>query len=215
MAERDSTRQILLDTAIALFGEHGYEAVSIRMLAETAGVNVAAINYHFGSKDDLYVGAIDALAELIEPRLEAITVLADHAQAVAGNDPQRQALVISQIVDTLLRTLLSTEMLETAIPFVLRELFFPGPHFDRLYAAVPGRLHHTVTGMVAWVLGLEPESEAAIVRAHAVIGQIIIFHLGRPILLRRLQQPAYAPALIEEIITQARTSVLSSLGLPI
>ena len=91
MAERDSTRQILLDTAIALFGEHGYEAVSIRMLAETAGVNVAAINYHFGSKDDLYVGAIEALAELIEPRLEAITVLADHAQAVAGNDPDRRA----------------------------------------------------------------------------------------------------------------------------
>jgi len=214
MAERDSTRQILLDTAIRLFGQRGYDAVSTRMLAEAAAVNVAAIKYHFGSKDHLYVGAIDAIVDLIEPRLDIVTQLAEHAKAIAGSDLQRQAEVIRQLVNTVLTTLLETPMLQTAIPFVLRELFVPGPHFSRLYEAVPKRLHVMLTDLVAWILSLDPESEAAKVRTHAVVGQIIIFHLGRPILLRRLQTDLYSPKIIDEIRAQATASILSSLGLP-
>lgn len=47
------TRDLLLDTAERLFAEDGYAAVSVRKITQEAGVNVAAISYHFGSKDDL------------------------------------------------------------------------------------------------------------------------------------------------------------------
>ena len=49
----DSTRQKLLDTAERLFADHGIGAISLREIIRTAGVNVAAIHYHFGSKDEL------------------------------------------------------------------------------------------------------------------------------------------------------------------
>ncbi len=214
MVERDGTRQTLLDTAIALFGQHGYDAVSTRTLAQHAGVNVAAIKYHFGSKDDLYIGAIDAIVALMQPRLDLVTQIASHAKSVAGNDRQRQATVMAQIIDTVLTTFLSTPMLQTAIPFVLRELFVPGPHFERLYTAVPMRLHEMLTDLVAWILDLEPESERAKIRTHAIVGQMIVFHLGRPILLHRLHMDTYSEAVIEEIRRQVTTSVLASLGLP-
>jgi AcrR family transcriptional regulator len=48
-----ATRERILDAAEALFVEHGFEATSMRMITARAGVNLAAINYHFGSKEAL------------------------------------------------------------------------------------------------------------------------------------------------------------------
>ncbi len=47
------TRERILDTAEALFGERGYAATSLRQIIAEAGVNLAAIHYHFGSKEHL------------------------------------------------------------------------------------------------------------------------------------------------------------------
>ncbi len=47
------TRTRILDAAEELFMLHGFEGTSMRLLTSSAGVNLAAVNYHFGSKDAL------------------------------------------------------------------------------------------------------------------------------------------------------------------
>ena len=47
------TRTRILDAAEELFMQHGFEGTSMRQLTSRAGVNLAAVNYHFGSKDAL------------------------------------------------------------------------------------------------------------------------------------------------------------------
>ena len=47
---QDLTRERILDAAEALFSEHGFAKTSLRMITTSAGVNLAAVNYHFGSK---------------------------------------------------------------------------------------------------------------------------------------------------------------------
>src|SRR2546428_8080139 len=47
------TRTRILDAAEELFMQHGFEGASMRMLTAKAGVNLAAVNYHFGSKHAL------------------------------------------------------------------------------------------------------------------------------------------------------------------
>jgi len=54
-----STADRILDAAEELFADNGFEKVSLRHLTRAAGVNLAAVNYHFGSKDAL----IDAVIE--------------------------------------------------------------------------------------------------------------------------------------------------------
>src|SRR5438094_10489788 len=84
------TRMRILDVAEELFGEEGIERVSIRDITDKAKVNLAAINYHFGSKEDLVVAVFErrvvpvneaglAALDLVEksagkriPKLEAI-----------------------------------------------------------------------------------------------------------------------------------------------
>lgn len=63
MAKVDTKDQIL-DAAEHLFAEQGFAATSLRQLTARAGVNLAAVNYHFGSKDDL---AKAVLHRRIEP----------------------------------------------------------------------------------------------------------------------------------------------------
>ena len=53
-AENKEVRERLLDAAETHFSEKGYEATSIRDLTADAGCNVAAVNYHFGGKENLY-----------------------------------------------------------------------------------------------------------------------------------------------------------------
>jgi AcrR family transcriptional regulator len=50
---QSETQIRILDTAEELFMQHGFEGASMRMLTAKAGVNLAAVNYHFGSKDAL------------------------------------------------------------------------------------------------------------------------------------------------------------------
>ena len=48
------TRVRILDVAESLFMEHGFEATGLRQITTRAGVNLAAVNYHFGSKEELF-----------------------------------------------------------------------------------------------------------------------------------------------------------------
>ncbi len=70
------TRERILNVAEALFAEHGFEGASLRMITAAAGVNLAAVNYHFGSKEKLieevFRRRLTWLNEVRRQRLEAL-----------------------------------------------------------------------------------------------------------------------------------------------
>ncbi|MCP5181562.1 MAG: CerR family C-terminal domain-containing protein [Pseudomonadales bacterium] len=214
MITATDTRTALVQSAIRLIGLNGYEGVTTRQLAQDAGANVAAISYHFGGKDGLCKAAIDHVVSLVQPRLDFVGAVVAQARELAGNDPVRQARLLAQIVETMLETLLRTPELRSVLPFVVREMFAPGPYFDRFYRAVPQRVHELLTDVVAWILDLDTGSDAAKIRAHAVLGQLLVFQFGRPVLLRRLRARDYTAAQFATIRAQVTESVLRSLGLP-
>lgn len=49
------TRDRLLDEAEDLFAQRGFHAVSVREITKAAQSNLAAVNYHFGNKQNLYL----------------------------------------------------------------------------------------------------------------------------------------------------------------
>ncbi|WP_181919333.1 TetR/AcrR family transcriptional regulator [Alkalilimnicola ehrlichii] len=53
MAQQADTKERILDAAEALFSEHGFVNTSMRSITQSANVNLAAVNYHFGSKEEL------------------------------------------------------------------------------------------------------------------------------------------------------------------
>lgn len=64
----EPTRVDILDTAERLFSQRGFAATSVRDITTAAGVNVAAVNYHFGGKADLLRGVTDRVVEPLNER---------------------------------------------------------------------------------------------------------------------------------------------------
>jgi len=86
------TKDKILDTAERLIGEQGYAATSLRHIIAEAGVNLAAVHYHFGSKEELLDEVVMRKAALVNPvRLARL----DRAEALAGNKP----VAVSAVLD--------------------------------------------------------------------------------------------------------------------
>ncbi len=82
---RSSATQVkILDAAEALFMEHGFEATSMRQITSEAEVNLAAVNYHFGSKEDLFEAVLTRrLDPMNQERLALLTLLERESTAQA------------------------------------------------------------------------------------------------------------------------------------
>jgi AcrR family transcriptional regulator len=94
------TRDRVLRVAIREFALHGFDGPSIRDLTIAAGVNQAAINYHFGSKDGLIKTIFDELATpLIEERLAGLNQL-EHQ---ADGSPLTLETIIRVMVEPVVR----------------------------------------------------------------------------------------------------------------
>jgi AcrR family transcriptional regulator len=104
-----STRQRILDEAVALFLTSGYTSGSLRTIADRVGITQAAVYYHFPAKDDL-------LIELFEPPLSAYAKLVDEVEArrKAEGTVDRRAL-LSAVLDHLLEHRDVVSLVETDI----------------------------------------------------------------------------------------------------
>ena len=59
------TKEQILNTAERLFAEHGFAGTSLRGVVREAKVNIAAIHYHFGSKEELFIAVVQRVAKPI------------------------------------------------------------------------------------------------------------------------------------------------------
>jgi len=94
------TKSRILDAAEHLFMEHGFEATSLRQLTSQAGVNLAAVNYHFGSKEDLFQAVLTRrLDALNQERIALLTRL----EREAGERPVPCEKILSAMLIPALR----------------------------------------------------------------------------------------------------------------
>jgi AcrR family transcriptional regulator len=94
------TRTRILDTAEHLFMLNGFEGSSMRQITSEAGVNLAAANYHFGSKEALLQAVFKRRLEWLNA--ERLRVL-DEMEAQAGGQPLKPSQVVDAFFGTLLR----------------------------------------------------------------------------------------------------------------
>jgi TetR/AcrR family transcriptional regulator len=69
---KDPTRAILMKAAGKLFAKHGLDGVTVRDIAQEAGVNVAAVSYHFEGKEGLYRAVIEEFAREKQTKIEGM-----------------------------------------------------------------------------------------------------------------------------------------------
>lgn len=104
--QHPDTRERILDAAEALFVEHGFEATSMRMITGRAVVNLASVNYHFGSKEALIQEVFRRrLTWLNEQRLNALA----RFEAEAKGAPLKPHQIVEAFFGVSLRMAADTE----------------------------------------------------------------------------------------------------------
>lgn len=94
------TRERILDAGERLFMAHGYEGTSMRQITGEAGVNLAAVNYHFGSKESLMQEVFRRRLDwLNEERMRVLDLL----EIEAAGQPVKPSAIVDAFFGTLLR----------------------------------------------------------------------------------------------------------------
>lgn len=157
-----ATRAQLLEQAGVLFAERGFDRVTARLIAQRAGSNAAAINYHFGGIDNLY-------AELLVEAHNRIVNFQDLVAALAELD--EPAAKLRKVIEMIVQAWTGAGSSSWAVRVIAREVLAPSPHNDvlRLRAVEPKK--SLVLGLVAELVGLP--------REHPIVGRAC-FSLAAP-----------------------------------
>jgi AcrR family transcriptional regulator len=211
-ARGEHTRQRLLEAAIELFGELGYERASTRAIARRAGVSLPALQYYFGGKEGLHRACAEYITEDVVSRLGPA---AERVRTALGrHDLTRAELLelLRAVVEPFLEGL-ATERPESWALFFARAQGEHSAAFDAIFQQIGGRLLAIVTEIVSRILGRPAASPEVAIRAVFVVGQLTLVRRARPVMLRALGWPDFAGERLQtlkEVVWQGIESSLSS-----
>lgn len=169
----DSTPGRILDAAEKLFADRGFSATSMRAITNAAGVNLAAVNYHFGSKDRLIVAVVTrGISPINRVRLERLDgLLRAHEQG----DRTGKVLSLELVLDHFYRPAFEYFQDPARIPFLRllgKSLFESGPFIGELMEREWMPLLHRYLDALKRCLSHLPEEEV-LWRFHFAVGSMI------------------------------------------
>jgi len=186
------TKDRLIAAATELFAERGFQGTTIRDIAERARVNVAAGNYHFGSKKALYLEVLRAQFAAIRAELRR--------RGATRPEAELARLTRAELADVLrarVRTMLDLLLGPPPGPhgaLMQREMCDPS---EALPVIVDEFVRPMVREMVATVVHLAPRLDARTIErcVFSIIGQAIFYRFTMPATLHMWGVPSYPRSL--------------------
>lgn len=184
MAEQ--TREQILQAAESLFARAGYANTSLRQITDAAGANIAAVNYHFSSKENLLIEILD---RIVVPLNDARLELLDDLEA-EGTPSAEQILTAFLLPD--LQLIQKLRARDPALPRFVSRMYSEasdlmsrviGRQFavtqERFYDAFSRALPHLSSEDIAW-------------RLHCVVG-IVLY------LFASVEAPGMSPMVTDDL----------------
>lgn len=92
-----STKSVILDVAEALFAEQGFNQTSMRTITRSADVNLASVNYHFGSKKNLIQAVFKRYFDELMPKIDEVLEHLPLHTGFAGIQALFNALIVPMV----------------------------------------------------------------------------------------------------------------------
>ena len=165
----DETRRRILEAAGPRFAGKGFDATTVREVTADAGVNLAAVNYHFRSKEELYLEAV----RLAACSVESSTPLPD----LDGLAPEER---LRLFIRTLLTRLRRDDVPDWHRELIMRELAQPRCGATEVF--VEGFVRPSFSALTGILRDLlppgVPDEDVALV-GNSIVGQCLHYHHAR------------------------------------
>jgi len=182
----EQTRARLLEAAREVFAEYGFQAATVREICRRADANVAAVNYHFGSKDELLAEALNF------NQLKALQI----ANVAADACPETR---LRMFIRDFLLMLLDEKNGSRQCRMMARELADPTPALDKIVNEALAPLHEFLGVLVREIVG-DSVGEAEQLRCvFSILGQCSFYYHSEPVLQRLHPELRYDRKEIEAI----------------
>ncbi len=196
------TRDRLLEAASEVFAEQGLRSATVRKICRRAGANVAAINYHFGDKQQLYNAVLE----------QAFFSLAGEDPTDLGVDDAASAHErLHAFVRSLLMQLLSEGRAATYAKLVAREMVDPTDAINRV---IEEGMRPQIELLLDLVRDqLRPNADDQQVRrcASSILGQCLFYYFARHVILQIPLEEHLQPENVEAIAAHITTMSLAAL----
>ncbi len=204
----DDTRQRLLLAAGELFAEKGFGDTSVRDIAQKAGANVAAMNYHFSSKENLFLETVRfALARMTSIRRESLAA----APAALSRAAAIQAL--RALIDRETRSYLSSDIPRWYPQLIVRCVLSKTDALEAIFEQAFRPNHQALKGLIQSACPRLTDEEASL-WAYSINGQIVFYSLARePVLLLRGEKE-YSERFLKTVVDHITRVTFSGLRLP-
>jgi len=197
----DDTRQRLLEAAGQIFAAKGFQAATVRDICGRAEANLAAVNYHFGDKEKLYVEAVKHAhhSGVDKPR----------GDWPPGTPPE---VKLRNYISEILIQLLDESRPAWHAQLMAREMTQP----TAACAALVESYIRSGYELLGEILGelLPPETSAADrhLAAFSIVGQCLYFKIGRPIAPPLVGEEEFRTYGVERLTEHITRFSLAALG---
>ena len=184
-----TTHGRILEAAGEQFAERGFRGATVRVICERAGVNISAIKYHFGGKEELYSEVLRFWHEYAIKKYPPLVGVGEGATS----DEKLRAFIRS-----LLFRLLDKGKPAWFGKLMAREMAEPTKAFDRMVQDVMRPLNKLLASIVQKIVG-DSVSETEILRCcTSIIGQCVYYYNAR-YMTQIFRQDVSSPEEIERI----------------
>lgn len=173
--EVSDTEARLLEAAGETFAEFGYRAATVRQICDKAGANVAAVNYHFGDKEQLYLAVLRSVPDAHADKYPS------HGKLCTGATPENR---LRAYIESLLHRVFDPGRPGWHAKIIARELAEPTRALDSLLEEIARPLHRELAGIVRDLLGPAADDESVRLCALSIMGQCVYYHHARAVLAR-------------------------------
>ncbi len=184
-----STRERLVEAARHVFAERGYHATTVREIVKRSGANIAAVNYHFGDKLGLYT-------EVLQQSVRAARVDAINS-ALDQNAPPED--ILRAVIRARLQSVAEPHLPDWHFRIIVHELVQPTPALSRVVNEVSRPIYKRLLELIGGIIDLPPKDVKTRLCAHSVMGQILVYVLAGPLLMRLWPELEMTPEQVERI----------------
>jgi AcrR family transcriptional regulator len=189
---QDATREHLLEAAGEVFAEAGFRAATVREICQRAGANIAAVNYHFGDKEQLYRAVLQETYRAAIAKYPADLGLTPRAT------PEER---LRAFIYSFLMRIFSEGPSARHGKLMAREMIEPTGALDEIVKENIRPMATVLIGIVGDLLGRNRDQETLRYCAMSVVSQILFYHHCRPVVMRMFPDLKFNTAAIEKLTT--------------
>lgn len=206
--KQNASKKKIINSAILLFANKGFDSTSTREICKHAGVNLSLISYYFKTKDSLYTEIIDSI---VNYGLEYLKEELLKANNLAKMTCEEKVCLYKTILEKYVDFLYSESVPNSFVVLMLKEQTVAHSKFSELFAKKIDILYKTLRKILASILKKTENDKTVVLEVFSIVGQILSFKFMDKVTLENLKQDVYTREDNKRIIKMVRVYISQSI----